>query len=118
MATTIVKTIVIREQSTPIKTIVVNRGPRGLSGTSQEYAIVTQTFNLSNQNILDKKVILSSAPVNEDITLTVDGAGAASIINTDFALINNREISWAGLRLEFILDNSDTVYISYRTRTS
>lgn len=114
---TIVRSIIIREESTPTKTIVINRGPRGLSASLEEYTTLTETFNLTLQNITDKKVTLNMPPANNNISVVIDGAGTPSIFSVDFVLINGNEISWLGLRLESILDNTDTMHVSYLVRS-
>lgn len=115
MATTIIKTIVIKEESTPIKTIVVNRGPRGLSGSLEGYVAVTETITLTSQNAIDKKVILSSPPTNNDVSLLPDG-GSLQTVGVDFVVINNKEVSWAGLGLDGYLEEGDVIYITYQMR--
>jgi hypothetical protein len=115
--TAVIRSIIIREESTPSKTIVINRGPRGTSAALEEYSTLTETFNLTSSDIANKKILLSYSPVNDNVTVIVDGAGSQSIFNVDFILNNGNEVTWAGLRLESILDDSDTVYVSYLVKS-
>lgn len=115
--TAIVKSIIIREESTPAKTIVINRGPRGASASLEEYSTLTETFNLTSTDIANKKIALSYPPANNNIVVVVDGAGAQSLYSVDFILSNGNELVWSGLRLESTLDDTDTVYVSYLIKT-
>jgi hypothetical protein len=109
----VIKSIVIREKSIPVKTIVINRGPKGTSAALEEYSTLTETFALSSADIANKKITLSYAPVNNNITLVIDGAASQSIFSVDFTISGGNQVTWSGLRLESILDTTDTVYVSY-----
>lgn len=111
----IVKTIVIREESTLVKTIVVNRGPRGPAGSLESYRATTQSFTLTSQDIFDKKITLSHIPANNSVFLIPDG-GAPQRIGIDFDVVNSNEISWNGLRLDGFLEEGETIYITYQVR--
>lgn len=111
----IIKTIIIREESTPIKTVVVNRGPRGVPGSLESYTAVTQTFTLTAQNMTDKKVTLSSMPANNNITLVPEG-GFAQAIGVHYEVINQNEVSWNGLGLDGFLEEGEQIYITYQVR--
>jgi hypothetical protein len=111
--TAIIRNIVIKEESVPIKTIVINRGPKGTSAALEEYSTLTEVFNLTSSDITNKKITLGFAPVNNNITLVVEGAANQSVFNIDFIISNKNEVNWSGFRLESILDETDTIYISY-----
>lgn len=111
----VVKTIVIREESTPVKTIVVNRGPRGPAGSLENYYATTQSFTLTAQDITDKKVTLNQIPANNSISLMPDG-GASQRIGVDFDVVNSNEVSWNGLGLDGFLEEGETIYVTYQIR--
>ena len=113
----VIRSIVIRENSTPAKTIVINRGPKGTSAALEEYSTLTETFVLSSADIANKKITLNYAPVNNNIIVIVDGAASQSIFSVDFIISGGNEVTWSGLRLESILDATDTMYVSYLVKT-
>ncbi len=113
---TIVKTIVLREEQSKVKTIVLNKGPKGTTGSIASYQAVTKTFTLNSNNIANKNLFLSPPPVNNDVLLVPDG-GTTQILGLQYALINKNEISWANMGLDGFLEEGDVLYITYQVET-
>lgn len=113
---TIVKTIVIREEQSQIKTIVVNKGPKGTTGSIANFQAITRSFTLTPQNIIDKSIYLNPSPANNDVLLVPDG-GTTQIFGLQYTLINNNQISWANMGLDGFLEEGDVLYVTYQVET-
>lgn len=83
-------------------------GYGGLTGTSSQVEI----FQLTSQNIIDKKVVLTLPPVPSIKTRVSLQGGPTQIVNVDFYVSGN-EIRWDSLGLETLASISDWLVIEY-----
>lgn len=82
-----------------------NTGPAG-----KEYK--QDNFIINLQNITDKKITLSTLPLDPSkVSLTIKG-GIEQWANVDF-VVSGLELSWNGLALELLLEVNDYVIVRY-----
>ena len=82
--------------------------PLGSGGGTSNVATIT----LTQQDIDNKKVTLSTEPFYPDaVTMTIVG-GISQVNGIDFEVIGS-DISWDGLGLDNFLEISDTLIIQY-----
>lgn len=72
---------------------------------------VVETITIDAAEDLAQKVILTNANPTE-VFLTIP-CGTSQIIDFDYEIINNNEVSWAGKALETTLSEGDTIIVIY-----
>lgn len=77
------------------------------SGTRQ-----VELFTLNAQNILDKKITLSTLPTSQELVVVASPNGPVQNLNDDF-IVSGLDISWDGYGLETILEIGDKLIVTY-----
>lgn len=78
-----------------------------------ELGIVEQTITLTNENILNKKIVLNFIPeFPERIKLTPAG-GPQQVYGIDYIIINRNELSWDGFGLDGFLEPEEIIFLNY-----
>ena len=72
---------------------------------------IVETIVISEAEDIAQKVVLSN-PLPNNVFLTIP-CGTSQIENSDYEIINNNELSWAGKSLETTLSKDDTIIIIY-----
>jgi hypothetical protein len=72
----------------------------------------TETFILDSQNIIDKGLMLSLTPFDEDEVQLFPEGGPMQRNGIDF-ICSGQTISWSGLGLDGVLEETDFVTIRY-----
>jgi hypothetical protein len=71
-----------------------------------------ETFILKNDNILGKKITLSSKPNNPNSAIVIPGGGIPQINNIDFIIVD-KDLIWDNLGLDEFLEVDDILIVHY-----
>lgn len=82
--------------------------------SKKEYKTVTETKNLTTQEVADKKIILSNIPSFPETTMLSLEGGTLQRYGVDY-VVNSQELSWNGLELDNFLEPGDVLRIYYQT---
>lgn len=73
---------------------------------------IVERIQLTNQNILDKFVTLTSTPMFPNMVFLTIESGIAQVNGIDFQVTGN-VLSWDSLGLDNFLDNTDVLIVLY-----
>lgn len=92
--------------------VQINRGPAGVPGEDGTAAEYFDQFELSSDEIADKKIVLTSVPAfPERVEFSVKGAPTL-FFGDDYTIVDD-ELSWSGLGLDGLLEVGDKVKIRF-----
>lgn len=72
----------------------------------------TEFVTVTAQDITDKKVTLTNAPVSGYDMVILPRGGCAQYLGEDFS-VDGAEVSWQGLGLDGLLEAGDILYVDY-----
>lgn len=101
-------TTVVTGNGTVLTTEISTTGPQGPPGRS----FVLEKIILTQQDIDNKQIQLSSIPPSPDNVVVFPEGGIAQIAGIDFA-VQNDVLTWDTLGLDGFLDLGETLIIQY-----
>jgi hypothetical protein len=75
-------------------------------------SLKTEKITLTQDDILNKYILLSSIPTNPMSTFVLPDGGIFQSYGIDFTILGNK-LSWEGLGLDNLLEVGETLTISY-----